>query len=52
MLDALVMMRALGRDLVLDLDSCGAGRLDLADGAGGVECVAEADSAVDNQRQI
>ena len=51
-LDALVVMGPLGRDLVLDLDRGRAGRLDLADGARGVQGITEADAAVDNQWYI
>ncbi|MDZ7727022.1 MAG: hypothetical protein U5Q44_01830 [Dehalococcoidia bacterium] len=50
--DALVVVRALGGDLVFDLDGSRAGHLDHADGAGKVDGVAEADAAVDDHGDV
>ena len=49
-LDPLVVVRPLGRDLILQLDRGRARRLELADRAAGVQRVAEAHAAVDDQR--
>jgi len=51
-LDALVVMSALGCDLVLNLDGGASGRLDLSDGACRVQGVSEADPAINNQGDI
>ena len=50
--DAAVVADPLGRDLVFDLDGCGARRLELPHHARHVDRVAEADAAVDDDRQV
>ena len=50
MFDALVVMRPFGGDLVLQFDRRRTRRFEFPDRATGVQCVAEANAAIDDQR--